>query len=121
MAKRKREDDDGTLVYSLGPDGARSFGPGGKPKDEVGSAASIDIPPANQKLKILIDTNAGRGKTITVITGLVLTAGSLDKLAKQLKQTCGTGGTVRGARIELQGDHRDRLAKLLAEKGFKVA
>lgn len=120
MAKRKRDDDDGTLVYSSGPDGARSFGPGGKVKDEAGSAASIDIPPAQQKLKLTVDTKAGRGKTITIVTGLVLTAKTLEKLAKELKQSCGSGGTVRGATIEVQGDHRDRLAKLLNERGFKV-
>src|SRR5437762_892966 len=116
MAKKKRSED-GVLVYSSGPDGARSFGPGGKVKDEFGSAASLDMPPENQKPRVALDTRAGHGKTLTVVTGLVLTAATLDKLAKQLKQSCGTGGTVRGARIELQGDHRDRVVKLLADQG----
>lgn len=118
MAKRKQTD--GVLVYSSGPDGAKSFGPGGKVTEHVGSPASLDVPPAQQKARIALDTKAGHGKTLTVVTGLVLTAKTLEKLAKQLKQSCGTGGTVRGATIELQGDHRDRVEKLLRGIGYGV-
>lgn len=121
VAKRKRDPDDGVLVYSSGPDGARSFGSGGKVTEEVGSAAVADLPPSEQSARIALDSRAGHGKTLTMVTGLVLTSGSLEKLAKQLKQACGTGGTVRGATIELQGDHRERLRLLLAERGFHVA
>lgn len=121
MSKRKRPADDGVLVYSAGPDGARAFGPGGKASDQEGSAALSDLAPAEQTVRIALDSRAGHGKTLTVVSGLVLTGRSLDKLAKQLKQSCGTGGTVRGATIELQGDHRDRLARLLAQKGFRIS
>lgn len=118
---KKKQKDDGVLVYSSGPDGARSFGPGGKVVEKAGSAASIDIPPSQHKLRIALDTKAGHGKTLTVVSGLILTAPSLDKLAKKLKQSCGTGGTVRGATIELQGDHRDRISKLLTDLGYGLA
>lgn len=120
MAKKRRDGDGAMLVYESGPDGTRSFGPGGKAVEEAGSAASADLPPGEQRLKVVSDTRAGHGRTVTVVTGLVLTAPSLDRLAKQLKQSCGTGGTVRGATIELQGDHRDRVVKLLADKGYKL-
>src|SRR5688572_8587368 len=108
MPKKKNAGDGATLVYESGPDGARSFAPGGKVVEEAGSAAASDLPPAQQSLKVVSDTRAGHGRILTVVTGLVLTAPSLERLAKQLKQSCGTGGTVRGATIELQGDHRDR-------------
>ena len=120
MPMKKRGSDDGTLVYSSGPDGSRSFGPGGKVKDELGIPASLDMPPANQKARVTLDTNAGRGKTLTLVSGLVLTAAGLEKLAKELKSSCGAGGTVRGARIEIQGDHRDRVIQLLKQRGYPI-
>jgi translation initiation factor 1 len=44
----------------------------------------------------------------------------LTALAKELKTLCGTGGTVKEAQAELQGDHRERLRPLLVEKGYWV-
>jgi translation initiation factor 1 len=62
---------------------------------------------------------AGRGgKGVTVITGLPLAADALEELASKLKRSCGAGGAVRGDRIEIQGDHRDRLVAELAKQGF---
>lgn len=118
---KKNKSDGGTLVYSSGPDGARSFGRGGKVVDGAGAASSMDIPPALQKLSVVHDAKAGHGRGLTVISGLILTSPSLGKLAKQLKSACGTGGTVRGATIELQGEHRARVVKMLTDMGFQVA
>jgi translation initiation factor 1 len=62
---------------------------------------------------------AGRGgKGVTVITGLPLAAAALEELAGRLKRSCGAGGAVRGDRIEIQGDHRDRLVAELQNQGF---
>jgi translation initiation factor 1 len=62
---------------------------------------------------------AGRGgKGVTVITGLPLSAIALEELAGKLKRSCGAGGAVRGDKIEIQGDHRDRLVAELAKQGF---
>jgi translation initiation factor 1 len=117
---KSRSDDDGTLVYSSGPDGAKSFGPGGKTQDENGSPASADLPAKDQRLRVITDARQRHGKVVTVIRGLVLTAGSLDRLAKELKRKCGAGGTVHGGTIHVQGDHRDRVAKLLSDMGYVV-
>ena len=45
---------------------------------------------------------------------------ALKKLAKELKQKCGTGGTLKDGVIEIQGDHRDVLIDLLKAKGWTV-
>src|SRR5690606_17172402 len=65
-------------------------------------------------------TKGRAGKGVTVISGLPLAAAELQALAKTLKQHCGTGGTVRDAVIEIQGEQRDRLVDLLQKMGYKV-
>ncbi len=62
---------------------------------------------------------AGRGgKGVTVISGLTLDAAQLDDLAARLKRLCGAGGAVKDGRIEIQGEHRDRLVAELCRLGF---
>ncbi len=60
------------------------------------------------------------GREVIVVEGF--NPGSqvdFENLAAELKRTCGTGGTVKGRTIEIQGDHRDVIAQLLLEKGFR--
>jgi translation initiation factor 1 len=62
---------------------------------------------------------AGRGgKGVTVISGLPVDAATLEALATQLKRSCGAGGAVREGRIEIQGEHRDRLVQELTKLGY---
>lgn len=64
---------------------------------------------------------AGRnGKGVTTLSGFELPDAELQSLAKQLKQLCGTGGTVKNWIIEIQGDQRDKLKPELEKRGFKV-
>jgi translation initiation factor 1 len=60
------------------------------------------------------------GKTVTVITGLPGAQAERAALATSLKQLCGSGGTVKDTAIEIQGDHRERVATRLRELGFVV-
>lgn len=66
------------------------------------------------------ETKGRRGKGVTVITGLPGNTKALKKTASKLKARCGVGGTVRGRTIEIQGDQRDRLVKMLTEDGYTV-
>ena len=59
------------------------------------------------------------GKTVTTIGSLPLEADALAALAQRLKAACGTGGTVKGGVVELQGDHRDQVEALLAKEGIR--
>ena len=58
------------------------------------------------------------GKTVTVVRGLP--ASSLEAEAAELKRLCGAGGTLREGAIEIQGDHRERIAGRLREHGYQV-
>jgi translation initiation factor 1 len=62
---------------------------------------------------------AGRsGKGVTVVSGLALDTAQLEELAARLKRLCGAGGAVKNGRIEIQGEHRDRLVGELCHLGF---
>lgn len=77
-------------------------------------------PAGNGPAKIRVAREvAGRGgKGVTVISGLPLPAAELEELAGKLKRSCGAGGAVRGDRIEIQGEHRDRLVAELVKLGY---
>lgn len=61
-----------------------------------------------------------KGKWNTVITGLDPKANDLKAMLKQLKNTCSAGGAIKEDHIELQGDHRDRIVKMLLDQGYKA-
>ncbi len=78
-------------------------------------------PPAGDGIvRIRRETSGRKGKGVTTISGLALEDKALRQLAKELKQLCGTGGTVKDFVIEIQGDHRDKLRDALAGRGYNV-
>ena len=60
------------------------------------------------------------GKQATIITDLVAGDDALQDLASRLKRACACGGSARGGEILLQGDVRDKAARLLRDMGFNV-
>ncbi len=71
-------------------------------------------------VRIQRETKGRKGKGVTLITGLGLDSVELKALAKELKQRCGTGGTIKDNVIEIQGDQRDLLLELLQQRGWKT-
>ncbi len=62
---------------------------------------------------------SGRGgKGVSVISGLPLNEAALEDLATKLKKSCGAGGAAKDGRIEIQGDHRDKLVAELIKLGY---
>jgi translation initiation factor 1 len=71
-------------------------------------------------VRIRRETSGRKGKGVTTISGIDLNDTELKALAKQLKQKCSTGGTVKDGIIEIQGDHRDKLKSELEKRGHQV-
>ena len=57
---------------------------------------------------------------VTMIEGIDDTAIDINQLAKILKASCASGGTVKGRTIELQGEHKKRAAMILQKNGYEV-
>jgi translation initiation factor 1 len=109
---------------------------GGDPNDAVngliarllgGSDAPLPPPPPPpappkkvHTVKLGRETAGRKGKGVTVVWELPLNEDGLKELATLLKNKCGTGGTAKDGRIEIQGDHRDKIAQELERLGYKV-
>ena len=78
------------------------------------------VTPSDGFARVRRETKGRKGKGVIVISGLGLDAKALKELAKKLKKTCGTGGSVVGETIEVQGDKRDVIQQVLEKAGFKV-
>lgn len=77
------------------------------------------LPPAQQNLKVWLDRLKG-GRVATVVRGFVGSGDDLASLGKELKKSCGVGGTAKDGEIIIQGDHRDRVIELLIKAGYKA-
>jgi translation initiation factor 1 len=76
------------------------------------------VAPGEAKVRVSREVAGRGGKGVSVISGLPLGPAELDALATQLKKACGAGGAVKDGRIEIQGDHRDRLVAELVRLGY---
>ena len=84
------------------------------------AARVISLPPEQQTIYLHRESKGRGGKSVSMIKGLVLSEADLTVLAKQVKQACGSGGTVKDGVIEIQGDHREKIAEVLRKLGYKV-
>ena len=78
------------------------------------------LPKGDGVVRVSRETKGRRGKAVTLVTGVLLTRDALSVLAKQLKQKCGSGGTIKDGVIEIQGDHRDTVMEELKKEGYRV-
>ena len=76
-------------------------------------------PPEKQTARLAVEKRK-KGKFVTVIRGLSATDNDLPGLLARLKDSCGAGGTIKEEFLEIQGDHRDRIATALSEIGYRV-
>lgn len=78
------------------------------------------VPASDGVVRVRLETKGRKGKGVTVISGVPLAAPELGELCKQLKQRCGSGGTVKEGAIEIQGDHAATVIEMLKKRGWNV-
>lgn len=86
---------------------------------QTDSAAST-VPATDGVVRISRQTRGCKGSGVTVITGLALEPAAVERLARELKKRCASGGRVVDGVIEIQGEHRQVLQSILQERGFTV-
>jgi len=79
------------------------------------------LSPAQQKLKISLDTKHRAGKAVTLIEGFVGKDGDLQDLAKKLRAFCGTGGSAKDGEIIVQGDQTEKVLRWLVKNGYSLS
>lgn len=93
---------------------------GGKASEETPPEPPTSKSSKPATVKVGRETKGRRGKGVTLISEVPLDAEKLQELATLLKGRCGTGGTVKDGRIEIQGDQRDRITTELEQLGYRV-
>jgi len=104
--------DNDALVYSTEHGDLRKRQPAAPPHPTL---------PPSQQTALIHRTSKGRGgKVVTLVKNLRLSPDDHRALTKHLKQTCGSGGTLKDNVIEIQGDHRQTIAVALQHLGYKT-
>ena len=87
-------------------------------KKEQTTSHAKSLPPQQQTVYLHRESSGRAGKAVTLVKKLILSEDDLKALAKKLKQKCGTGGTVKDGVIEIQGEHREKVADVLQKLGY---
>lgn len=95
----------------------------GLPSGPAGSGESAGAAPVRRnrgRVDIIREKSGRGGKVVTVVTHFVgIGLAEKEELARKMQKSCGTGGTVKEGRIEIQGDQREAVARILSEAGFR--
>ncbi len=107
------------LVYSTAV--GRVCATCGWPADECKcSSKEKERIPSRVVANLRFETKGRKGKAVTVVDGLPRNSEFIEGLAKDLKKALGTGGSAGETFVELQGDRRETLRRILSERGFLV-
>jgi translation initiation factor 1 len=124
MSDSQRIPTDGGQAFGHNPFGALSsegLPPGTESSLDSGQSTRAKPARKNRGRVDIIRQTAGRGgKTVTVVKGFVgIGLPEKEQLAKTMQKACGTGGTVKNGQIEIQGDKRAEVARILTEANFR--
>lgn len=98
------------IVYSTNPEYKTP-----EPEEDPGKQLS----PAEQKIRVKLETKHRAGKAVTLLEGFYGTDEEKEMIGKKLKSYCGTGGSVKDGDILVQGDNRDKVLQWLLKNGYK--
>jgi translation initiation factor 1 len=113
---------DGGKGLGYNPFGALDgAGPRATPSPPSVPAPPLAKPARNRGRVDITREKGGRGgKTVTIVDGFAgIGLPEKEQLMRKARTACGCGGTVKEGRIEIQGDQRDTVARILSEAGFQ--
>src|ERR1041385_9527833 len=119
---RKRIPTDGTGSFGQNPFGQLSSeGLHSGREVQPGPVPPASVPEKNRgRVDVIRQTAHRGGKTVTVVTGFTgIPLAEKERLAKKMQKACGAGGTVKEGRIEIQGDQREVIIRILTNAGFR--
>ena len=125
MSDSKRIRTDGGEAFGHNPFGALSSdglpqGPAAPPEGSEQPATKRGAKKNRGRVDIIRQTAGRGGKTVTVVKNFIgIGLPEKEALAKAMQRACGTGGTVKNGQIEIQGDKRDEVARILSEANFR--
>lgn len=108
-------------LSSLGLPAGAPAAPSKRPASPA-SGVSEPAPPQKNRGRVEVRRETGNrgGKTVTVVSAFVgIGLPEKEQLAKKMRAACGCGGTVKDGQIEIQGDQRETVARILTEAGFR--
>lgn len=113
-------DNNARLVYSTGM--GRICAQCGQPVEECRCHEERDASAKRTDgvVRISLDKMHKRGKMMTIISGTPGDDAAIAQMCRELKKALATGGSVNDGQIELQGDHRERVAAYFAARGVKT-
>ena len=111
MAKKRN------LVYSTDPDDAPSPR---EPQMPANPAAPLPTLQQHNPVIVSLERKGRGGKQVSIITGVKSPEKGKKALLKLLKSKLGTGGTLKGDVLEIQGDRRDDIVILLSDLGYRA-
>ncbi|MFA7382490.1 MAG: translation initiation factor Sui1 [Desulfurivibrionaceae bacterium] len=115
---RKKSTNNSGLVYST--EHGRTCPNCAKPQAQCSCGQKKATAKGDGIVRVSRETKGRKGSGVTLITGLPLPEPEMAALAKQLKQRCGSGGTVKNGVIEVQGDQREVVLAELLRLGFQA-
>ncbi len=124
MKEKKRIPTSGEPIVWTSPFASLKQAVEREPTQRPEASNSDQAAPAPQKSRGRVDiirqTAHRGGKTVTVVTGFLgISLAEKERLTKEMQQACGAGGTVKEGRIEIQGDQRDTVSRILTKAGFR--
>jgi len=105
------------IVYSSEHGDLRDQSPSKKKKKKTSTQPAVKN---DGVVRIRRETKGRGGKTVTALYGLPFKGDELSIFSKELKQKCGTGGTIKDGVIIIQGDNISKILQILESRGIKA-
>jgi|SRR5208283_1944325 len=92
---------------------------GGKEKHGR-SPSAAEHPSVQKQVYIRLERKGRCGKSVVIISGLRGSRQAMEAVLKLVKSRLGTGGTIKGETLEIQGNHREVVSLLLQDLGYRT-